>query len=653
MASASQPLESLPPKERKQSGEDRVERTACYFESQGQPLFAWLHRPKGNAALHGILICPPLGHEQVHTHRSLRHLADNLAAEGFSVLRFDYHGTGDSDGAPEDPNRWATWQTNVKDAAEWLRQQCGCDKISLIGLRMGATLAALYAEIHPVENLVLWAPIVKGRRFVRELTALSKTAKQAAESESSSLEAVGFVYSKATLETLVTIDLTSHAAHFANSLIIQSDKLPADKTLLDHYLKLGLSVELQALPGFEEMMNEPQSTVVPYLAISSIAQWFVAHQSKATPSTNSVSSVSFSPQSSMVLQDSKTVRESVHQLSTIPHLFGIISEATKSSAPTPWVVLLNSGAAHRIGPGRLHVQLSRHLASLGYPCLRMDIGGLGDSRAAPNREENDTYASTAFRDVAIACDYLQRLQPSRPIILMGLCSGAYTAFQCAAQLPHPALIESIMLNPLTFCWKDGMSLSDSPTHRLRAWHYYRSFIFNPTSWRQLLTTNGSMGIKGAAQRLHQRLFPHIDSVAVSTVTKPVDDGPYSSYGHPAKENLKADLKRVVAASRNLVLIVSETDPGHFLLMHKARRVATHLIRTGKLKCFFINNSDHTFSTETARQALSQTLSEYLKSRFGSLLTNQQPIIEESSISKQPVNVADANQNPQPSSCSAL
>ena len=56
---------------------DQVERTAFYLESGGQSLFAWLHVVAGAVAEHGVLICAPLGHEQVHSHRTLRHLADN------------------------------------------------------------------------------------------------------------------------------------------------------------------------------------------------------------------------------------------------------------------------------------------------------------------------------------------------------------------------------------------------------------------------------------------------------------------------------------------------------------------------------------------------------------------------------------------------
>src|SRR5579871_2345685 len=91
-----------------------VGRTPFYFESESEQLFAWLHRREQSShADHGVVLCPPIGHEQIHSHRGLRCLADALAEAGFSVLRFDYHGTGDSAGAGEEPGRVAAWLANV------------------------------------------------------------------------------------------------------------------------------------------------------------------------------------------------------------------------------------------------------------------------------------------------------------------------------------------------------------------------------------------------------------------------------------------------------------------------------------------------------------------------------------------------------------
>ena len=588
-----------------------VERTPFFFESQGASLLVWMHRASSIVKGHGVLICPPIGHEMVHSHRSLRHLADALAKRGLTVLRFDYQGTGDSEGSDADPQLCQRWLGNVRDLCEWLRAEGDCEKVSLVGLRMGATLAAYHAHEHEVDGLVLWEPVIKGRRYVRELTALNLTAQQAGDEPSIGIEAAGFVFSHETAQAVSRLDLLTLAPEVERALVVQSDKRPIDLQLRDHLIKTTSDVELAALPGYDEMMAEPHETEVPRAAIAKIADWFDLTDTAGTKPNSSF----VGTRSVVINGTSSLVQETLHDISETPDLFGIVSQPLVPSQALPWIVIMNAGAAHRIGPGRLHVGLARHFATLGYPCLRMDISGLGDSIHEHPDKENDTYAATAIRDAAIACDYLQRLEPQRPIVLMGLCSGAYAAFQAAAQLPHAALVESILINPLTFFWKDGMKISQSPTEQLQHWHYYLKALADPHSWRLLLSGKTNQGIKGTVKRFLGRVLPRSNG-SFSDGVSSVAPHPSSAYSHPAKEDLSADLARVSAASRRLAMIISENDPGHFLMMYHAKRKATRMIKQGKLRCFFVNGADHTFSNETARAKLSRVLTDYLQSRFG-------------------------------------
>ncbi len=607
--------------------QDQARRSAFYFESGGRSLFAWLHRPAHAVAEHGVLICPPLGHEQVHSHRALRHLADRLAAQGFAVVRLDYHGTGDSDGTEYDPQLLATWQANVNDAVEWLRKEAGCRKISLVGLRMGATLAAMYAEKNEVESLVLWAPIVKGRRYVRELTALSQTAQLAAGSDSAGIEAMGFVYSHETVGELAQMDLLLHSVRCERVLIASNASAAGDSALLDHLLKQGVLAELMALPGYEGMMAEPHETEVPHEALRSIADWMKA---KAQPVVAACGAASSPGVKSMLTHGADSVRERIHQISSVPDLFGIMTESTEQSTSLPWIVMINAGAAYRIGPGRIHVALARQLAAIGYPCVRLDINGIGDSVAADPEKENDTYAATAFRDVDLVCDYLKALQPGRPIVLLGLCSGAYVAFQAAARLTHPSIIEGILINPLVYFWKEGMTINDTNTDQLVAWREYWNALFKWSQWKMLLTGKTRMGFTGSLKRFVGHLTPRFQRFGRSAAPNEKPE-PQSDYAHPARKDLPGDLSRVAAAERTLAMFVSDNDPGHFLLMYQARRKATQLMKQGKLQCHFIHQADHTFSTAQARQTFYRSLTGYLHHRFGSALIQERALDDESAL----------------------
>ena len=133
-------------------------------------------------------------------------LAEQLAAEGFDVLRFDYHGTGDSPGTDADPDRVDAWRASIVAAAGELRRLSGVRAISLVGLRLGASLAAEVACTRlGVESVVLWAPCVSGRALTRELKVAAVTRSERVEARGASagdrgddapgdIEALGFLY---------------------------------------------------------------------------------------------------------------------------------------------------------------------------------------------------------------------------------------------------------------------------------------------------------------------------------------------------------------------------------------------------------------------------------------------------------------------------
>src|SRR6218665_897665 len=66
------------------------------------PHAGWLHAPpQGKAGALGVVLCAPLGRDARCAHRPLRLLAQQLAAAGICVLRYDHLGTGDSLDLPD------------------------------------------------------------------------------------------------------------------------------------------------------------------------------------------------------------------------------------------------------------------------------------------------------------------------------------------------------------------------------------------------------------------------------------------------------------------------------------------------------------------------------------------------------------------------
>ncbi len=116
------------------------------------------------------------------------------------------------------------------------------------------------------------------------------------------------------------------------------------------------------------------------------------------------------------------------------------------------MLFLNSGRDPHTGPNRMWVDLSRAWAALGFPCYRFDLSGLGDSPVRPGRSRTScahprrsTTWSTSWHDVIDAPAGGPADGAVVPVVLAGLCAGAYQALESAIDL-HPVSVLSI--NPL-------------------------------------------------------------------------------------------------------------------------------------------------------------------------------------------------------------
>ena len=151
---------------------------AFFFSRGNQQLFAILHRGANAAPRAGLVMCHPFGEEKLWSHRVFVSFARALAARGTAVLRFDFMGAGDSTGATPDTSL-ETHLADLEAAIAALRERLpSIERVGLAGLRLGASIAALYAErvaasgaASPLEGapLVLWDPVLDGESHFQEL----------------------------------------------------------------------------------------------------------------------------------------------------------------------------------------------------------------------------------------------------------------------------------------------------------------------------------------------------------------------------------------------------------------------------------------------------------------------------------------------------
>ncbi|MGV8940240.1 MAG: hypothetical protein ACOH1P_01710 [Lysobacter sp.] len=141
-----------------------------------EPLWLGHHPRRLYGALHpaaasqlGLIVVAPLLHEQQRTRRLVTELAATLAAKGFPCLRFDFFGSGDSEGDGEQLD-YASMRSDLQQAAEALRASTGVTRVGVLAMR-GAALPvwSWLEEGAPVELLVMWEPLLAGPAWLAQL----------------------------------------------------------------------------------------------------------------------------------------------------------------------------------------------------------------------------------------------------------------------------------------------------------------------------------------------------------------------------------------------------------------------------------------------------------------------------------------------------
>jgi uncharacterized protein len=142
--------------------------TPFYFGTGDRRLFGIYHAPAG-AGVRAVVCCYPLGPEYLRAHRSFSFLARSLARDGCHVLRFDYFGTGDSAGDAEELTV-GSMMSDVAVAVEELKAMTDISTATLVGMRLGATLALQTARMrNDVNAVVLWDPVIDGAAYVEDM----------------------------------------------------------------------------------------------------------------------------------------------------------------------------------------------------------------------------------------------------------------------------------------------------------------------------------------------------------------------------------------------------------------------------------------------------------------------------------------------------
>jgi exosortase A-associated hydrolase 1 len=258
----------------------------------------------------------------------------------------------------------------------------------------------------------------------------------------------------------------------------------------------------------------------------------------------------------------------------------VAAPASPATPPRTGVVIVVGGPQYRVGSHRQFVLLARSLAAAGFPALRFDYRGMGDS----DGERRD------FEDVGIdigcAVSALVRDAGVTDVVLWGLCDGASAALMYAAGDPRIAGV--VALNP----W--ARSAQIAAVTRVR--HYYVRRIVSGAFWRKMLT--GGVGILRGARELAGSLRGSIGRRSTSS-----GDG-YLQRMHDGWVNLRRPLLLVLSGhdftAREFEQWVAQDE----------RRKA--LIRGPGVEIYRSDVADHTFSDAHSRDAVTTRTIEWIR-----------------------------------------
>jgi pimeloyl-ACP methyl ester carboxylesterase len=573
-----------------------------WIETAGGALFAWHHAPAAGLCREAaVILCRPFGYDAQCSQRAYRHLAQRLSAAGFHVVRFDYHGTGDSSGGDADGDRVAAWVGSIHAAIDWVQANVGIDKIALFGSRFGALMAMQAAGGADVDSIAAFAPPASGRAWLREARAFQAMVDAAgnltkATSSDNHEESAGFLIARPTVEAIGKLDPLSLDHRARAVLLIARDDLPgAEEKLASKLTERGVAVTLTRTPGYGAMMSQdPQRSVVPDAVWAEIVGWLSARYALAA---DSPALVAYSRVANVREQaHAATVREEALDMGG---LFGVVTEPTEipEGDALPTIVLHNIGVNSHIGANRIYVNMARRWAALGFRVLRFDTAGLGDSPANERVAENCVYSKGATDDSRRAMDFLASTRGSRRFVLMGLCSGAYVSFHAAVADARVAGI--VLMNILLFHWKEGDPVDVRKRDVVKSVRFYWREAFGREVWRRLV--KGEINVSAIAQGLLQKGVEH----ARQKVSRAVAGESDVALG------FRAMLKR----GTDVLLVYAGDDGGRDVIDTHLGTNAERFRHESAFRFEVIEQTDHTFSPLRSQEILGTMLTGHLVDRF--------------------------------------
>jgi dienelactone hydrolase len=365
----------------------------------------------------GVLVLHGIGHEEEAVSVGAPEISGSVAARGLLSLGIDFVGNGESLGDLAQPDITQAWCHQIVAAIAYLRRN-GAEQVAVVAPRIAAVLALRAAEKEPVDAMVLWSPVLAGKRYVRELRMMQGMAAVALSPTDGQIAVGGFTLPGVLVDALARLDAAEIKSAPPAILYLETPERAVDDPAVARLRSLGADVEVRASAETTRWLFLPTDNAsVPFATAREVAAWIdgkLSNDGWTAPidphSLPTKTSFSF---------DGREVTESFVRVGNLG-LSGVLVEPSSPDPARSAVLFLS------MGPGRSFVRAARRAASEGRRALRFDFSGFGLSPLRPEQEEPELYGLTGPHDVRLGVAYLlERGAPS--IVIVGFCAGAWSS----------------------------------------------------------------------------------------------------------------------------------------------------------------------------------------------------------------------------------
>lgn len=136
-----------------------MEERCVQFENEGMKLFGMMHIPDGKKPKPCVVFLHGYTWNRIGEHCIFVKAARELARKGTAAFRFDFRGSGESEGDFKD----ISVESEISDAlkaVEFVKSMADIDetRLALLGHSLGGCVAACIAAASGAVSLALWAP---------------------------------------------------------------------------------------------------------------------------------------------------------------------------------------------------------------------------------------------------------------------------------------------------------------------------------------------------------------------------------------------------------------------------------------------------------------------------------------------------------------